>query len=119
MMSKLAHTPRSRRAFMALGLPYVLASIFVGFLHVGQPARTGPPEVVAGGVAVMAAPAARPDDRCPACIWLQIGVRLEPPVVSRVPRVASAEIQALKTHRPDSPIQHPTAPRGPPSSSLA
>lgn len=118
-MFKLARTPLSRRAFAAFCLPYVLVSIFVEFLHVGSQPRPAVTAFVVGEVLVTESPTSRPDDRCPACLWLRVNVRSDSRVLSLDPaRVVSAEVETPEADRPDSPVQHPTALRGPPTPAL-
>lgn len=115
MIFHLARTLRSRRAFVALCLPYVLAAIFVDFLHVGPQFRAGTPAFETADAFDTHSTGPRSDDRCPACLWLQASVPLGSPVVSHSPaQVASSEIETPRTPQSDSPVQHPTVPRGPP-----
>ncbi len=116
MSSHLARTPHSRRAFAAACIPYLLASIFVEFLHVDPQVRAGVPTFVVGQASVGVSEPSRPTDACPACLWLRIGVRLDSRVLSADPtRVVSAEVETLADDWSDSPVQLLTTLRGPPT----
>jgi hypothetical protein len=115
-MFHLGRTPRSRRTLAAACLPYVLVSIFVEFLHVDPQFRARVAPVAVGEASAVASRTSRTDDACPTCLWLRIGVRLGSRVLSPNPTVVvSAEIATPPADWPDSPVQHPTALRGPPA----
>jgi hypothetical protein len=100
-------------------MPYVLASIFVQFLHAGPQVGAAAAAFSAGTVVHADSQGSKSDDSCPACLWLHASVPLGSPVLSHEPaRVASSEIEPPGTAQPDSPAQHPTSPRGPPPSLL-
>lgn len=82
MLHRLIRHRRWRQAVLAIFLPYALASLFVDFFHVHQPAGTDVPRLlVPAGAAVANVPTRTPIPQnvyaCPACFWLRLSSNRE------------------------------------------
>jgi hypothetical protein len=105
-----------RRAWVAACLPYLLASLFVDFVHVDPPEGNAP-------VSMAAPSAAQPTDgsgpACPTGAWLRLGQSFSTPFSFATTAQAVVRPVALPaTICPDSPVPLPRALRGPPRPTL-
>jgi len=119
VVRQLVRSSRWRQAFVWGCVPYLVLSLFAGFLHVHPLLDRAPSAGTVHGAIFAPAPSAAriPESSCAICQWQRVGPRLQAGIAVGPATIApSIPIAAIAASVPQSPIPHSASLRGPPFS---